>query len=76
MKMSIFKRKARVDREISFDPSHMEAILKCNTCNSEQVLKLKDITTGETTEIAYIRYEHELREYMDRYGITDIKKVY
>lgn len=76
MKMSIFKRKARVDQEISFDPSHMEAILKCNTCNSEQVLKLKDITTGETTEIAYIRYEHELREYMDRYGITDIKKVY
>ena len=74
--MSIFKKKTGIDPGIAFDPSHMEAILKCNTCNSEQVLKFKDKTTGEMTEIAYIRYEDELQEYMDRYGITDIRKVY
>lgn len=68
--------KKKEHNEVIFDPSKQIAILRCSICNGEQVACFKNMETGEIQEIALIREEKELHEFMKQYGISKITKVY
>ena len=73
----MFRKKKTVNiPSINFDPESMEAVLKCNTCNSERVIGFTDLTTGEFHEVMNIRYDSELEEFKKVYGIEKIREVY
>ncbi len=73
----MFGKKKNADAKYrAFDRAEWEPILKCSICNGEQVAAFRNRTTGEVEEVAFIRSEGELREFMDAYGLTEIEKVY
>lgn len=50
--------------------------MKCSICNGEQVAGFQDKQTGKFTEVMLIRDEDDLEAFKEKYGITEIKKVY
>lgn len=60
----------------TYDKENLKPILKCSICNGEQVAGFKDIHTGKFQEIAFIRNDRELKEFMETYGIDEIAKEY
>lgn len=60
----------------TYDKNTKKPVLKCSICNGEQVAGFKDIQTGKFEEVALIRNEKELEEFMKSYGIKEISKEY
>ena len=64
------------EKRKSYDSENTRPVLKCSICNGEQVAGFKDIQTGKFEEVALIRNEKELEEFMKSYGIKEISKEY
>ncbi|MCD8105654.1 MAG: aspartate dehydrogenase [Lachnospiraceae bacterium] len=59
-----------------YDPAVYKAVLKCSICNGEQVAGFKNRQTGKFEEVAFIRNDRELDEFMRLYGLDRIDKEY
>lgn len=59
-----------------YDRENLRPVLKCSICNGEQVAGFKNLRTGKFEEIALIRDQKELREFMETYDISEIEKEY
>jgi len=70
----MFGKKKKVKK--TFDRENKRPVLRCSICNGEQVAGFKDIRTGQFEEIGLIRSPEELKEFMEMYDITEIKKEY
>ena len=69
-----FRRKQQKE---SYDPLRQRPVLKCNTCNSEQVAGFKDLETGAFHEVMFVRNADDLAVFRQMYGITgEIAKEY
>ena len=71
--MGLFKKKKQV---MIYDPEKKKPVLRCSICNGEQVAGFKDLDTGKFEEVMLIRDEKDLKEFLERYGITQITKEY
>ena len=71
---TMFGKKKKVKK--TYDRENKRPVLRCSICNGEQVAGFKDIHTGEFEEIGLIRSPEELKEFMEMYDITEIKKEY
>ena len=60
----------------SFNPSTHRALIKCSSCNGEQVAGFKDKQTGHFTEVMFIRGTEDLLEFKRRYGLENVPKEY
>ena len=70
------KKQAKSVSEQSYDPENQRPVLRCSICNGEQVAGFKDIHTGKFEEVMFIRDDRELKEFMDRYGVSEVTKEY
>ena len=61
---------------VEYDRENEIPVLKCSICNGEQVAGFQNLHTGSFREIAFIRSQRELEEFMERCGVTELKKVY
>lgn len=59
-----------------YDRENEIPVLKCSICNGEQVAGFKNLHTGSFREIAFIRNQRELEEFMESCGVTELKKEY
>lgn len=73
MKKLFFHKKTE---KKTYDNEHQIPVLRCSICTGEQVAGFKDINTGRFHEIRLIRTKQELRDFMEEYGISSIKKEY
>ena len=60
----------------TYDKVNQIPVMKCSICNGEQVAGFQDKQTGKFTEVMLIRDEDDLEAFKEKYGITEIKKVY
>lgn len=67
------KKKSSVQE---YDRETYRPILKCSICNGEQVAGFKNLQTGKFDEIMLVRGEADLREFMERYGVSEVPKEY
>ena len=72
----MFGKKKKEQPMQTFDPQAYRPVLRCSICNGEQVAGFKHLQTGKFEEVALIRGERELAEFMERYGIDKIEKEY
>ena len=73
----LFGRKKQINPVTeSYDPENQRPVLRCSICNGEKVAGFKDIHTGKFEEVMFIRDDRELREFMDRYGVSEMTKEY
>lgn len=70
------KKEKHVEPGVNYDPENQIPILKCSICNGERVAGFKDKKTGHFTEVAFIRNDAELHEFLKTYGIDSITKEY
>lgn len=73
--MFLFK-KTKTATDHIYDGKEWKAVLKCSICNGEQVAGFKNLQTGKFEEIMLIRDEAGLREFKERYGVSEIAKEY
>lgn len=59
-----------------YDRETYKPVLKCSICNGEQVAGFKNLQTGKFEEIMLVRGEADLREFMERYGVSEVPKEY
>lgn len=59
-----------------YDRETYKPILKCSICNGEQVAGFKNLQTGRFEEIMLVRNAADLREFMERYGVSEVPKEY
>ena len=71
----MFKKKSALPSQ-QYDAASYKAIVKCSICNGEQVAGFKNLHTGKFEEIMLVRSEADLKEFKERYGITEITKEY
>ncbi len=60
----------------SYNPQTHRPILRCSICTGEQVAGFKDLRTGKFEEVMLVRDDRELREFMERYGLSEVPKEY
>lgn len=52
-------------------------VIRASICTGEQTAGFQDISSGRFEEVMLIRDANDLREFRERYGITeDIEKIY
>ena len=61
---------------VDYDRENWRPVLKCSICNGEQVAGFKNIHTGVFREECFIRVEADLKEFMEKYKITELPKEY
>lgn len=71
----MFKRKS-AQPSCQYDKQTYKPILKCSICNGEQVAGFKNLQTGRFEEIMLVRNAADLREFMERYGVSEVPKEY
>lgn len=59
-----------------YDKENQKPVLKCSICNGEQVAGFKNLRTGKFEEVMLVRNEADLREFMSRYGVSEVTKEY
>lgn len=69
-------KKRQAERQYDYDKETQKPILKCSICNGEQIAGFKDLRTGKFEEIMLIRNDSDLREFMNRCGVSKISKEY
>ena len=75
--LSVFSFKNRQNKTpLSFDREIYKPVLRCSICTGEQVAGFKNLNTGRFEEVALIKNEKDLTEFMNRYGISEISKEY
>lgn len=67
------KRKPSVQE---YDGETYKPVLKCSICNGEQVAGFKNLQTGRFEEVMLVRNTADLREFMERYGVSEVPKEY
>ena len=60
----------------TYDPAKEKPIIHASICTGEQAAGFKDLQTGTFHEVMLIRDEKDLKEFLRRYGLTDIEKEY
>ncbi len=66
----------RKTKKIPFDKEKQKAVIRCSICTGEQVAGFRDILTGKFEEVALIRNDKELDNFLKSYGITEYEKEY
>ena len=74
--MMFGKKKAKQEKK-TYDAQRYKPVLRCSICNGEQIAGFQKKNSGKFEEIAFIRSEKELQEFMEIYGITEpMEKIY
>ena len=71
----MFHRKKKVAR-IPYDPAAQKPVIRASICTGEQVGGLRNLRTGQFTDVMLIRTEADLREFQAMVGTTAIEKEY
>lgn len=67
------KRKKKTE---TYDHENLQPVLRCGICTGEQTAGFRNIRTGKFQEVALIRTQKDLDEFMELYGIEEITKIY
>ena len=70
------RKKDRKSEKKEYDPAVCRPVLRCSICTGEKVAGFKDLRTGKFEEAELIRDDRELQDFLDRYGLEDIDKIY
>lgn len=70
------KRQRKKKPSQQYSPKKYKAVLHCSICNGEQVAGFKELETGKFEELAFIRSEKDLLDFMEQYGLETIEKEY
>ena len=61
----------------TYDRERKRPVIRASICTGEQTAGFQDLSSGRFEEVMLIRDSNDLKEFRERYGITeDIEKIY
>lgn len=69
--MVLFPRKKQKEPE-SYDRESLRPVIRVSICTGERVAGFREKNSGRFREVQLIRSDCDLREFMERYGISEI----
>ncbi len=76
MGFGIFKSKIPNAPSYKYDPEIEKPIIKASICNGEKVAGFKNKTTGQFSEVMFIKDNEDLNLFMKTYGLNHVDKEY
>ncbi len=76
MGFNLFRSKASGAPSYKYDPEKEKPIIKASICNGEQVAGFKNKTTGQFSEVMFIKDNSDLNLFMKTYGLDHVDKEY
>ncbi len=76
MGFGFFKSKIPNAPSYKYDPEIEKPIIKASICNGEQVAGFKNKTTGQFSEVLFIKDNSDLNLFMKTYGLDHVDKEY
>ncbi len=76
MGFNLFRSKVSGAPSYKYDPEKEKPIIKASICNGEQVAGFKNKTTGQFSEVMFIKDSSDLNLFMKTYGLTHVDKEY
>ena len=76
MGFNLFRSKVPGAPAYKYDPEIEKPIIKASICNGEQVAGFKNKTTGQFSEVMFIKDNSDLNLFMKTYGLTRVDKEY
>ncbi|MBP3754089.1 MAG: aspartate dehydrogenase [Lachnospiraceae bacterium] len=76
MGFGFFKSKIPNAPSYKYDPEKEKPIIKASICNGEQVAGFKNKTTGQFSEVMFIKDNEDLNLFMKTYGLDHVDKEY
>lgn len=76
MGFNLFRPKVSGAPSYKYDPEKEKPIIKASICNGEQVAGFKNKTTGQFSEVMFIKDNSDLNLFMKTYGLTRVDKEY
>ena len=76
MGFGFFKSKKPDAPAYKYDPEIEKPIIKASICNGEQVAGFKNKTTGQFSEVMFIKDNSDLNLFMKTNGLTHVDKEY
>lgn len=61
------KRAVKTD----YDKENLKPVIRASICNGEQVAGFKNIHTGRFSEVMLIRNDKDLKEFLEKYDISE-----
>lgn len=65
-----FNRKKRTKPE-AYDREKLRPAIRVSICTGEEVAGFRDLQTGKFHDVLLLREDADLREFMERYGLTE-----
>lgn len=62
-----FRRKTK---KCTYDRENLRPVIRASICTGEQTAGFRNIHTGKFTEVMLIRYDSDLEEFLELYGIS------
>ena len=62
-----FRRKPKKQ---PYDRENLKPVIRASICTGEQVAGFRNIHTGKFTEVMLIRYDSDLKEFLELYDIS------
>ena len=76
MGFNLFRSKVSGTPSYKYDPEKEKPIIKASICNGEQVAGFKNKTTGQFSEVMFIKDNEDLNLFMKAYGLDHVDKEY
>ena len=76
MGFNLFRSKVSGTPSYKYDPEKEKPIIKASICNGEQVAGFKNKTTGQFSEVMFIKDNSDLNLFMKTYGLDHVDKEY
>ena len=76
MGFGFFKSKKPNEPSYKYDSEKEKPIIKASICNGEQVAGFKNKTTGQFSEVMFIKDNADLNLFMKTYGLDHVDKEY
>lgn len=76
MGFKLFRSKVPGAPSYKYNPDIENPIIKASICNGEQVAGFKNKTTGQFSEVMFIKDNSDLNLFMQTYGLDHVDKEY
>jgi hypothetical protein len=76
MGFNLFRSKVPGAPSYNYNPEIEKPIIKASICNGEQVAGFKNKTTGQFSEVMFIKDNSDLNLFMKTYGLDHVDKEY
>ncbi|MGI5990643.1 MAG: aspartate dehydrogenase [Lachnospiraceae bacterium] len=72
------KEKNKPEKHETYDREHCRPVLHVSICTGETVAGFQDVRTNKFEDIALIRNDGDLEEFLNKYGIKkeELTKIY